>query len=282
MKYLCLVFACMGLSAVAYSQPGHRFFVKAALGYDAPLNSAQQVQMSGFPYTGSTIALRDDYVFDADRASYGAGSSLHLAGGYWLSRHVGVALDISAGFSNRQYEKSAALGIYPEGTITTIRQYVKMPVMITPSLAMRTSWKDFTCYAMAGAALPVSRHIYTESATRKNDTLLFSDKSSLQTSFSVGLSGTAGLMYQVSGHWSISAELHVLALSVYTKRSELVAAQAYGQDVLDSRTEYEKTTVYNKGYDPYYTYNENAPRPRARYAVPFNSIGVQLGVWYSW
>jgi hypothetical protein len=145
---------------------------------------------------------------------------------------------------------------------------------------IRTGEKEFTGYIQVGVALPVSRRIYTESETWRGDTMLFADKMQLKTSFSLGLSGTAGVKYRLDDHFSICAEVHALALSVYAKRAELTGSSAYGQDVLYSRTTYERVTEYKKDYDPYFTYDENSPRPRPRYSVPFSSLGVQLGVWY--
>jgi hypothetical protein len=259
---------------------GQSYFLKAGFGYNMPLSDAQHLQLSGFPYSGSAIAVRSDYIFNVNSASLNAGNNACLSAGYWCSRYVGMAVDISAGFSNKRYSTGNGLDIYPEGSTTFITQYAKMPLILTPSLVMRTGGKECTGYVQVGVALPVSRRIYTESETWQADTMLFADRIQLKTSFSVGLSGTAGVKYRLDDHFSICAELHALALSVYAKRAELVESKAYGQDVLYSRTEYERVTEYTKDYDPYFTYDENSPRPRPRFSVPFSSLGVQLGIWY--
>jgi len=275
-KLAFFLLICLWANAAA----AQSYFIKAAVGYNMPLTDAQHLQLSGFPYSGSSISVRNDYVFDVSRASLCAGNNALLFAGWWFSRYAGVAVDASVGFSGKRYTTDAALGIYPEGSTTSITQYARTPVVVTPSLAIRTGEHDFTGYVLVGIALPVSRRIYTESETRRNDTLLFADKMQLKTSFSLGLSGTAGVKYRLDDHFSICAELHVLALSVYARRAELTASTAYGQDVMYSRTGYERVTEYQKDFDPQYTYDENSPRPRPRYTIPFSSLGVQLGVWY--
>lgn len=275
-KLAFFLLVCLYAEAAA----ARSYFVKAAVGYNMPLSDAQHLQLSGFPYSGSSISVRNDYIFNMNRASLNAGNNLLLSAGWWCSHYVGVAADASVGFANHRYTASNELGIYPEGSRTAVTQYARTPVILTPSLAIRTGGQDFTGYILVGVALPVSRRIYTASETRRNDTLLFADKMQLKTSFSLGLSGTAGAKYRLDDHFSICAELHVLALSVYAKRAELTASTAYGQDVMYSRTEYERVTEYRKDFDPQYTYDENSPRPRPRYSIPFSSLGVQLGVWY--
>jgi len=273
---LFLLFCLTAKAAVAQS-----YFIKAAIGYNAPLSDAQHLQLSGFPYSGSSISIRNDYVFDINKASLNAGNNALVAAGYWFSKYIGAAVDVSVGFSNKRYTTNAALGIYPEGSTTSITQYARTPVIVTPSLAIRTGDQEFSGYVLVGVALPVSRRIYTESETWRNDTMMFADKMKLKTGFSLGLSGTAGVKYRLDRHFSICAELHLLALSVYAQRAELTDSKAYGQDIMYSRTAYEKVTEYKKDFDPKYTYDENSPRPRPRYSVPFSSVGVQLGVWYT-
>lgn len=215
-----------------------------------------------------------------------------LAGGIFLTDHIGVEMAAHIGFLNRPLSYTA-MDTDPQGSTRTrtIEARAERPIILCPALVLRAGGsraggKRAEPYARIGPALPLhtARVVdiseqYKSSASFNNYTI--TAQAIEQSRFSVGLSAALGVSIPLWPRAALFAECNATALQVYIRKRTYTSYFFNSEDVTDAIPESLRTTWYETNYtDPGPSATGNSVRPA--YAVPFSSLGIIAGLSVGW
>ncbi len=280
-----LSFAAAQSQEAAKPQTNKRFYARFGAGYGFThagqtsilLTSNGSIYFNGSSASASGVAGTSEST-SLKRGSFGAGGALALAGGYMLTRHIGIELGAEAVVLPKKYEyNNVQTGNFNyTGKQTTS---ANLPVYLMPSVLMTTGGKGASLYGRVGLALP-----FADKMTIKSETVSFNATTDatyeLTQRFSVGFQGAAGLSYPVGNNLRLWVEAAGLFRNAYAKKLELTRAVQNGVNVLSQVPANQKVIEfdYNLTNATGVTPNPSAPSKELTSAAPYSSIGAKFGL----
>ncbi|HEY1030313.1 MAG TPA: hypothetical protein VGD89_00955 [Flavipsychrobacter sp.] len=274
-KSLLLLTALSAFSSVSHAQ---KMYVKIGLGHNIPV-SGSAYSLYDNPINGKTTynsitgAITD---YELKKSGISSGMQAIAGAGIMFSKYVGIELNATIGFLQK---KNESLYAYPyDGAYVSERNtsYAKAPLMLNPSLVLRTPGEKANMYARAGFVLPVMARIkdeYTGTVSDGGMSYTYEGENIYKTYFSLGFSGAMGISVKASKKMNVWAEANLTSLSVFVKEREVTAYYVAGVDVLPRLSANEKKVSYSKKYE-----NVNT---RMSYTLPFSNAGVNAGVSFN-
>jgi hypothetical protein len=262
------------------------FYIKTGVGGSVPWASVN-IASTGTPYNGTVVNLPNGpdslaYIsYNLRRASLAPAISLSMSGGYMFNNHIGLELGLLYG-SSRQYEyvEDSVLinSIYYTIRVTT---KARNTLLINPSLLVQTGGEQLNIYTRFGLLLPINtkidqHQIFTNlpgmGRVQSQDYFW-----KIKQQFSLGICASAGFTMKLTDRNSLFGELNLLAMSAYTKEGNLKDL------IVDGEPGYLK---YTDPADRKIVFSNNFTAPRNNfqrqptYAIPFSSVGAQIGIIY--
>lgn len=252
-----------------------KYYLRAGLGYGFT-SSGDMYGLFGIPYDGTATYKNKGASlssFTYNKASFGRGINISIAGGYMFSKHVGFEVGLIKRISSPTYTFNAigwSLGSSGTGNskITTV---AKSSLFLIPALLMETGTDPVNLYSRIGIVMPLNTKLKTEEADSYDSLGIVTDYTTEVTSyFSLGYTAAIGFSYKIDNRFSIWAELSQFSLTVYAQNEELKSYTQNGQNI--PLSQFYNTTVHfsssNNGYS----------NDKATHAIPFSNTGINIGL----
>lgn len=267
------VFALISVPAFAQN-----FYFRAGFGYAVP-QAGQTMDGTATPYNGTQNHLgpnTDAYSIKA--ASFSAGIQGVLGFGYMINRNVGIQLDAGVGIASRKWTyKLSNVMLDSILSDVSIVQQSKTPVFAMPSLVLQSGGDKVNLYSRFGLVLPLKTKITQDqiiSNAPGTGALTVDDFTfEVVNSFSLGISGAAGVRYKLNDRISIWGEVSLISLSVYCKTSDLVAVSENGRSVPLSYVNGTTHINYSKNITA-----DSLGQNQPTFSQPFSNVGLNAGI----
>ncbi len=275
--------ALLTLSLLVHTAIAQDIYIKGALGYGFT-HAGQSIDANGFPYTGSALYNSGSTFssFESKRVSFAQGVPATLGFGYFITKNIGLELNMVIGASNKKHTSERSVPYTTtSGSMLNLKVvstiYTKNPIFITPSIVIRSN-KEGKAYAYmrGGIILPVNTPIredftdtYTELLSGARD--IYTGTVEVRTKFGVGFNGALGMHMKVAKKFGVFTEAALQSMSLYMKETELVNLQDQtGASVINNVPPSVRVTKYAD--------EANVAGTEVSYALPFSSFGFNVGV----
>jgi hypothetical protein len=260
-------------------------YVRAGLGYSLP-HAGNYYVADGF--ASRAISGMESYngtsgttIVDYEKASYGAGLTASVAGGYMFNQYLGAELGVNLGISPKKYTMEYT-DVTTAGNFNyTYETRAKLPVYINPSIVLSTGYdKPFQVYSRLGIALPLGGKFTVtgeEINTTTGDVIDFEEEYKFY--MSKALTGALGARYSIADNIGLWAEVGGSSLTRYAKSSEYTSFSINGIDAVGLMPVQVRMTEYSTdfSYDPS-TASPSSPSQRPSVSMPYGNVGLSLGV----
>jgi outer membrane protein W len=280
-----LFFTSLTLSFCVSAAQAQNIYIRGALGF-AIANAGQTVDDGGSPYSGSlafvsinngaSTALSS---FQMKSVSFNTGIQGSVALGYMFTKNVGVELGTDIGLAHIEHEGNVTGPSSTAGYTFSLfySQYVKNPVILTPALCLQAGGKKINIYTRAGIAAPLRARIITEigqitTAVGTNASRSANATFNTTTSFSLGLSGAAGVKYAVNPRLQLGLEISGVSLSLYPNEVTYTSYSENGVDLFSRLPEHIRRRSYGK---------TGSTNILPAYSIPFSNVALRAGVFYT-
>ncbi len=252
----------------------------------------QQVEVSNTPIYGSG----------------GQGINASLTAGYMLTKNFGVELGVHYFESQRshpQHTEHILAAVDNAPTVTADFYAKSRQVRIAPSFVVCGNIRGIAPYARFGLLLPVAGQVDIDASTVINDPTSGDRQETnlkviINGAFSLGYNTAFGLTIPLTSHTSVYAETELVTLNITPAKSEIVSGEerthsAQGDtkttdlnQIARANTVYEREKVFvstltNTSNNQYTNPNYDEKKPKEDLANPtnYNSLGIYLGVRYT-
>lgn len=248
-------------------------FVSATFMYGFPA-AGQVISGWGNAYSGTQNVTNTHGTYDFKKASLASGVYGKIGFGYFFGDHVGLGLNVNIGLSNKKYTYTETSTVTNNSYTREYIRYAKMPVIVTPSLMVRSGGTKLNLIASGGLALPIAAKTLQEFTFINAKGTEF-QKMETRNSMSLGFSGSVRVMYHVSPHVGLHFGLSGMMLSVSAKETELIEYGVNGMNALPYLSADEKI-IKHKEEGSFSGTSNILPA----YDMPFSNVGIDAGVTF--
>lgn len=279
---LCI---CNAISAQqAYFRGGLGYGIAHGGEVQAPVYSYSPV--SALPingtYSGINLPGNESNSFELKRVSYTTGLQGILAAGMMFGKHIGVDVATGLGLATPQMNSTLYIEQPDLKVRMDVAQQANLPVMISPTIVIQSGGEKINAYARGGITLPVKTAIFQELTyvseqynpadndyviTRVNITEEF------RMRFNPGVTGSIGASMKTAKQVTFWAELYLLSMNLFYKKSVISSFDVNGQSVLNQLSQTEKETRYE-----FKSNNSGNTNITPTFQAPFSNIGLHAGV----
>ncbi|MEY4926561.1 MAG: hypothetical protein RI894_997 [Bacteroidota bacterium] len=240
--------------------------------------------------------------------SGGAGVTTSLTAGYMLTKHFGVELAVHYFESERshpQHTENVIVEVDNSPTVTADFYAKSRQVRIAPSVVVCGNIMGISPYARFGLLLPVAGQVEVEAHTILNDPSSGDRQETdlnvvINGAFSLGYNTAFGLSVPLTPHVSLYAEAELITLAITPAKSAIVSGEerTYSAQGNRTTTDLNKISLANTIYlrekvfvnaltetsNNQYTnahYDQKMPKDELASPTNYNSLGVHLGVRYT-
>jgi outer membrane protein W len=211
--------------------------------------------------------------------SFGTGINAGLQFGYMINDNIGVELGVSYLLGGKTTAVETSTGGFGSGTQTTDVS-AKM-LQINPSVVFATSINKMSPYAKLGLVIGSGTITQNEnSVSGVNNSVA---KAEYKGGIALGFSSALGVNFAINDKLSLNTELSLINMQYSPTKASLTVATSNGVDQLPSYTvrdrevEFSKSITTGSGT----TSSNTVPRQATSFATPFGSIGINVGIRYS-
>jgi hypothetical protein len=194
--------------------------------------------------------------------------------------NFGIDVAAHMGVANQKYTYNAnnvLVGNIPNNV--SIVQQAEFPVLLVPSLVIKTNVKKLKLYNRLGIVLPLSTNIIQDQIYQNLPGLgavqVEDYTFRISNSFSVGFSGSCGLEWSRNERMKIWVEGSFLSLAVFAREAELIDVSVDGQSgYLSFIPEEQRKITYSANYNAISGDFYHQPT----FSQPFSSFSIAAGV----
>jgi outer membrane protein W len=213
--------------------------------------------------------------------SFGKGINAGLQFGYMINDNIGIELGINYLLGGKTTATDVSVGGGFGGTAgTTVTDVSAKMLQINPSVVLATSINKMSPYAKLG--LVIGSGTITQNDNFTSSGFTGTRKVEYKGGVALGFSSALGINFNINDKLSLNTELSLVNMQYTPTKSSITVATSNGTDVLstlsvrDKETEFSSSVTYG-GTIP----TNTAPRQSNSFATPFGSIGVNVGIRYS-
>lgn len=232
-------------------------YAKLGLGYQFGMGSATQTQ-----YSGSQI--------ERVKLNYGKGVVANFALGYMFNPNIGAEL----GFGYLAGDKNETKSVYSNRVENNVN-YSRM-LLIQPSVIISAGKEGLNPYAKFGLVAAKGKLV---NEYELNHNGVYNVKTESNGGWGLGLQGAVGVEFGLSEQLGFFTELSMSNLSYAPERSEIVAYEYNGADVLHTVTTRFRETEYVDSYQE--NKSDSMPRQELKENLPMSHVGVNIGVKFN-
>ena len=251
------------------------FYVDVRGGYNFPI-ATQNVGYFGFDTWERGIVNYDRNESGFDKVddmliSLGKGANIGANIGYMFTKNIGAELGVNYLFGSDY--TSVQKRTY--GNNFTVNQSLSARMLqLSPTFVLRANYNQVNPYAKVGLLLGVgSKVTYKETGTSSAEKSEI--KQELNGGAAVGVTGAAGLDYVINDKLSLFGEVRTNGLTYSPKKGKVVSYVSNGQEIVDKLPIDAREVVFS---DSYTEAGNDSPKNASRLALPFSSVGINVGM----
>lgn len=267
---IALAITLLSINAFAQS-----FYVKLNGGYNWGI--ASNVIASNSNQVGTVNS------YEKVNLSFGKGINIGGAFGYMFNKNIGAELGINylIGGTTETSSKSSSFNSSSNNTYN----YSSTLLNFIPSIIITPGFEKINPYAKIGMSLGIATmsNKNENSSTSGSTTNTTNQTSIASGGLAIGLVSALGATYEINKNISVFGELNISTLSYSPTKSEITEYKQNGVDNLSTLKTRDKVTEYSDSYstDSSSPTDVNNPRKSMSINIPFSSLGVNIGVKYS-
>jgi hypothetical protein len=278
-RHLVLIPAFLFLSIAGF---GQKLYFGLTGGYGFPVAGMELGTNSTYSSTISSPIYTNENV----RGSLGKGVNAGGYIGYMLNENFGVETGVNYLFSASV--KTTYSMSYPDPTmpISYTEEYKMRARMlrITPALRMTTGSGSLKPYMRAGMVIGLAGKMFVEGRDTHTDTGLSSVRE-IEAEFSGGVSfgihGALGATFALSDHLSLFGEISGFGQSHAMTKGKYTKYKRDGVDELPTMDVNEKEWTFSDKVESSDNSDSSKPATELKNYFPFSSIGLNIGIHYS-
>lgn len=268
------------------------FYIDGHLGFSSPINGSTRFGAN----ETTNYGLNGQYNYEGEtvKLSLGQGLNFGINVGYFFNDHIGLDLGLNYQIGSttqientRVYNRQDQFQEVYQTTYFNKNIYSSNMLHITPSLVLKTEYKKFSPYAKIGFVMGIGK-VFRES--NFNQTYSDPQQGSSSTNYSefeysgglgLGLTGAIGTTYNLNEKLNLFTEVYFRSMSYAPKNGFITKSIEDGIDNTDQLLESEKTIIFSKEITYSSENDPNSPQEAEFTRIPFNSIGLKLGVRFN-
>jgi hypothetical protein len=217
---------------------------------------------------------------EIENISLGSGAMYSISLNYPLSSWLESFFTFSYqdGKKYSQVFKSSLSGV------NNITNYQGSMIWFTPGVGLNLKSKRTVFFSKLGLSLGINGKIssiqkISSSNSNSDIEILYSE--GMAYGIYSGLGGKVNI--SKNNRWSLTSEIRLISASFAPKKGNLVKYDINNQDILPSLSVNEKQVIYKNKYieDDSVPVDPNEPTVSARRFYPYSSIGINVGVLYT-
>lgn len=224
---------------------------------------------SGSSFTSSTEAIK---------YSFGKGITAGLQFGYMVNENIGVELAVNYLIGGKTTATETSTGGFGAGT--TITDVSAKMLQINPSVVLATTINKISPYAKLG--LVIGSGTITQNENSVNGTFTSVAKMEYKGGIALGFSSALGINFGINDKLSFNTELSLVNMQYSPSKSSITVATLNGVDKLSTLSVRDRETEFSSTVTTSSTSGAStAPTQANTIATPFGSIGINVGIKYS-
>jgi hypothetical protein len=263
------MFTLSSLQSAAQMKKGA--YVGVNVGYNAAAGAANLENFQNVTQTSLTSRETENIKF-----SLGKGIAAGINVGYMFNENIGLDLGVQylLGSKTKATDKDFS-GDFSTQTISS-----KM-IQVKPSLVIATTMKNVTPYAKLGLVLGSGK--VTNEFEGKSGSFTTTQTAELKKGLAIGFNAAIGINFPMSKNLTFSAEINTVNMQYSPKKGTTTKYAVNGADKLSTLSISEKEVEFVKKEVRNFTTPTvtTSPTQQAAIALPFGSIGINVGVKYS-
>jgi outer membrane protein W len=268
------------LATKAYGQKGLYLNVGGGYGICIAANSGA-ASFSEIRRNGSNT-----YEISNGSGSFGKGVQFGATAGFMFSENIGAELNVGYLVGTKSTYINNDITRTPDFYLYENKMSGNM-LRLTPALKFSVGKDKLKPYMRLGLVIGLAGKIksvetYSSNVTPLNLVYVTIAESSMTGGVSLGLSAGLGVNYKLNDKLGIFAEIAFISQSWAPNKSLLTKYTENGVDKLGSMTTNQKETIYLNSYTEVSgANNPSVPAQALKTAMPFSSIGLNIGVQLS-
>jgi opacity protein-like surface antigen len=263
------MFTISSLQSTAQMKKGA--YVGVNVGYNAAAGAANFEDFQNITQTATTTSETENI-----KLSLGKGISAGINVGYMFNENIGLELGVQYLLGGKTKASDKEL----DGDYTTNTLSSKI-IQFKPSVVIATNMKNFTPYAKFGAVIG-SGKVLSEFED-KSGTFIDIANTEFKKGLAIGFNAAIGVNFPINKNLSFSAEVNTVNMQYSPKKASITKYTENGVDKLSTLSVSQKEIEFEKKLTRNFTTPTptTSPRQQAAISMPFGSIGINVGVKYS-
>ncbi|MFZ4797712.1 MAG: outer membrane beta-barrel protein [Bacteroidia bacterium] len=261
----------LAISLLSINSFAQSLYVKLNAGYNWGI--ASNINGSNSSQTG-TVTTNEKV-----NISFGKGVNICGAVGYMFNKNIGAELGINylIGGTTENSIKSSSN--------SSLNNYSSTLLNFIPAIIITPGFEKINPYAKVGFSLGMATMTVKSenSSTFGSTTSTTNQTSLLNGGFAIGLISALGVTYEVNEKMCVFGELNISTLSYSPTKSEITEYKQDGIDRISTLKTRDKVMEYTDSYttDNSVPTDNNVSRKSTPINIPFSSLGVNIGVKFS-
>ncbi|MCG9881374.1 MAG: porin family protein [Bacteroidia bacterium] len=275
-KFTIKAFLIMAMFLMATTSYGQNFYAKLSGGY--ALGSAS---LSDEINNSSTVGSIET-ITKAD-LKIGTGGNFGAAFGYSFNENIATELGINYYIGSKSIAENKEEDQFSRDSYKL--SFSGKMIMFSPTIVFSQSINGLKPYAKFGLIIGVGS-VNTEMDFESTSIINPSAKEygSMTSKFSggiaLGINSALGISYEINDRISVFGEIQNISLNYTPKQAEIIKSSENGVDNLSSLKTNERKTEFTDSYTTDWSKpkDENAPSKEIAPNIPFNNIGINIGM----
>jgi hypothetical protein len=276
-KLLLSVFVLTSILTNTSAQAQEKgFYASLNTGYNFGASTNKDYQYGEFlEFYNYTTDASGESNYEAIALSLGKGLNVNASFGYNFTKNIAVELGINYLLGS----ETTALQTNASSNFRSESKFSAKMLQIKPTLVLSAGYDKINPYAKFGVVIGTGKANLEVSGTSTG----FSTNSNYELSEGtpIGFHGGIGLTYSLNSKISLFGEITSVNLNFSPKKGKLTEATVNGVDQLPLMDVEDKEIDF---VDTFYTgtvTSPNQPSKSPAFALPFSSLGLNVGVKYN-
>lgn len=216
--------------------------------------------------------------FTQKKVNFGSGMQAGATVGYLFMKNIGLELSVNKAFTSK-IELTNNFRPSWSGTYSEKINLTTSSMLFIPSLIVKSGYEKFNVYSKLGLIILKGKHNFDYS--ENNNGVLTEIQYDYDKINGIGFKGALGGLIKVSKSIDVQLEVNTSNVAGAPKREVITKKRENGTDKLPSMTVSEKETLFVDEYTITATPASSSEASKAlKIYMPFNNVGIQLGVLY--
>ncbi len=244
--------------------------------------------MGGYNFGNGKMNLGEVYsssngIGSVERVKGSYGEGFHIGGAIGYTINKNIALEAAVNLIDGRSFKTSFYSSHTNGLGLIISNNYELEsrsefIQFIPSLMVHFGWSTFDPFAKVGLVLGTGTVYY--SYLEKDSYNDIESYYELSQGLGLGYKTSIGSYYHFNEWFSCFAEFSALNINFSPNKGRLTSYKENGIEQIDSMPVNEREVEFEDVYDFNYNtnHNQNEPSKEMKQALPFGSVGLQLGV----